>query len=163
MGSELRRILPRWLSASEAKKFPWDDERYWKKEGRKISKEPRDYARQIGMDIENQTVETEDGYYLRWVSFLVPSTQISVLLYDIEAESNGANPTAFLLLTSRMHRVIDPDAVTHDDGRGKSIPSSTNLNHLYRTPVQKEPKTSLIHVDPPSQSPTSFESSSEQS
>jgi lysosomal acid lipase/cholesteryl ester hydrolase len=67
MGSELSRVLPRWLSRGEAKKFPWDDERYWKKEGRKISKEPRDYARQVGMDIENQTVETEDGYYLRWV------------------------------------------------------------------------------------------------
>jgi lysosomal acid lipase/cholesteryl ester hydrolase len=67
MGSELSRVLPRWLSSGEAKKFPWDDERYWKKEGRKISKEPRDYARQVGMDIENQTVETEDGYYLRWV------------------------------------------------------------------------------------------------
>lgn len=82
MGSELSRVLPRWLSSGETKKFPWDDERYWKKEGRKISKEPRDYARQVGMDIENQTVETEDGYYLR------------------------------------MHRVIDPDAVTHADGRG---------------------------------------------
>ena len=67
MGSELSRVLPRWLRSGEAKKFPWDDERYWKKEGRKISKEPRDYARQVGMDIENQTVETEDGYYLRWV------------------------------------------------------------------------------------------------
>lgn len=67
MGSELSRVLPRWLRSGETKKFPWDDERYWKKEGRKISKEPRDYARQVGMDIENQTVETEDGYYLRWV------------------------------------------------------------------------------------------------
>jgi lysosomal acid lipase/cholesteryl ester hydrolase len=67
MGSELTRVLPRWLKSGEAKKFPWDDERYWKKEGRKISKEPRDYARQIGMDIENQTVETEDGYFLRQV------------------------------------------------------------------------------------------------
>jgi hypothetical protein len=71
MGSELSRVLPRWLSSGEAKKFPWDDERYWKKEGRKISKEPRDYARQIGMDIENQTVETEDGYYLRWVYLFI--------------------------------------------------------------------------------------------
>lgn len=65
LGSEMMRVLPRWMSSTEAKKFPWDDERYWKKEGRKISKEPRDYARQVGMDIENQTVETEDGYYLR--------------------------------------------------------------------------------------------------
>jgi len=65
LGSEMSRILPRWLKGGESKKFPWDDEKYWKKEGRKISKEPRDYARQIGMDIENQTVETEDGYFLR--------------------------------------------------------------------------------------------------
>jgi lysosomal acid lipase/cholesteryl ester hydrolase len=86
MGSELSRILPRWLSSSEAKKFPWDDERYWKKEGRKISKEPRDYARQVGMDIENQTVETEDGYYLRWVHLsislhVIPSPIVLLKIY----------------------------------------------------------------------------------
>jgi hypothetical protein len=77
VGSEMKRVLPRWLRPGEIKKFPWDDDRYWRKEGRKISKEPRDYARQVGMDIENQTIETEDGYFLRSVlpllSHLKPS------------------------------------------------------------------------------------------
>ena len=63
--SEMARALPKWIRPVPAKKFPWDDDRYWRKEGKKISKEPRDYARQVGMDIENQTVETEDGYLLR--------------------------------------------------------------------------------------------------
>lgn len=65
VSSEVARALPKWLRPGNIKKFPWDDDRYWRKEGRKISKEPRDYARQVGMDIENQEVETEDGYYLR--------------------------------------------------------------------------------------------------
>lgn len=67
VGSEIARALPRWMRPGQIKKFPWDDDRYWRKEGRKISKEPRDYARQVGMDIENQEVETEDGYFLRSV------------------------------------------------------------------------------------------------
>jgi hypothetical protein len=49
----------------KGKSFPWDDDKYWKKEGRKVSKDPRDYARQVGMDIEHQVVETEDGYLLK--------------------------------------------------------------------------------------------------
>ena len=65
IGAELVKALPKWLRPIKAKKFPWDDDRYWRKEGRKVSKDPRDYARQVGMDIEHQTVETEDGYLLR--------------------------------------------------------------------------------------------------
>jgi hypothetical protein len=65
LSTEIARALPKWIRPGPTKKFPWDDDRYWRKEGRKISKEPRDYARQVGMDIENQTVETEDGYLLR--------------------------------------------------------------------------------------------------
>ena len=68
--AELMRALPKWLRPIKAKKFPWDDERYWRKEGRKVSKDPKDYARQVGMDIEHQTVETEDGYFLRLVTHL---------------------------------------------------------------------------------------------
>lgn len=67
LSTEIARNLPKWIRRGPVKKFPWDDDRYWRKEGKKISKEPRDYARQVGMDIENQTVETEDGYLLRWV------------------------------------------------------------------------------------------------
>ncbi|KAK8844816.1 hypothetical protein IAR55_006666 [Kwoniella newhampshirensis] len=80
--AEAARCLPRWVWPDRPKNFPWDKEEYWKKEGKKISKDPTDYARQVGMDIEHQTLETEDGYYLK------------------------------------MHRVIDPDAQPHSDGRG---------------------------------------------
>jgi lysosomal acid lipase/cholesteryl ester hydrolase len=65
VGNELIRALPKWIRGNKGKKFIWDDEKYWRKEGKKISKEPRDYARQVGMDIVDQRVETEDGYYLK--------------------------------------------------------------------------------------------------
>ena len=65
VGAELVKALPKWLRPMPAKKFPWDDEAYWKKQGKKISKNPTDYAHQVGMDIEHQTVETLDGYYLK--------------------------------------------------------------------------------------------------
>ncbi|WVQ82841.1 hypothetical protein IAT38_004974 [Cryptococcus sp. DSM 104549] len=82
LSAEVAKALPKWVWPDRPKNFPWDDEKYWKKEGKRVSKDPADYARQVGMDIEHQTVETEDGYFLK------------------------------------MHRVIDPDAVTHSDGRG---------------------------------------------
>lgn len=62
---EIGRALPKWISSTSGKTFPWDDEKYWKKEGKKISKDPRDYALQVGMDIEHQVAETEDGYLLK--------------------------------------------------------------------------------------------------
>ena len=62
---EVARGLPRWVWPDKPRKFPWDDEKYWRKEGKKVSKDPADYAHQVGMDIEHQTVETEDGYYLK--------------------------------------------------------------------------------------------------
>ena len=62
---EIARALPKWINSTSGKKFLWDDEKYWKKEGRKISKDPRDYAQQVGMDIEHQVAETEDGYLLK--------------------------------------------------------------------------------------------------
>jgi hypothetical protein len=65
LAAEIAKGLPKWVWPDRPKKFPWDDEKYWRKEGRGVSKDPKAYARQIGMDIENQTVETEDGYYLR--------------------------------------------------------------------------------------------------
>lgn len=62
---EIINQVPRFLQGKKRKKtFPWDDHKYWKK-NEKVSKHPRDYAMSVGMDIEDQTVETEDGYYLR--------------------------------------------------------------------------------------------------
>lgn len=62
---EAKQKLPQWIWPTKRKVFPWDDDKYWRKEGRKVSKEPRDYAHQVGLEIEDQVVETEDGYYLK--------------------------------------------------------------------------------------------------
>lgn len=63
--TDIRHQIPRMLRGQKKKRtFPWDDERYWRK-NEKVSKDPRDYARAIGMDMDNQTIETEDGYFLR--------------------------------------------------------------------------------------------------
>ena len=64
LSAELAGALPRWIRPIKAKSFPWDDADFWTKNG-KISKDPADYARQVGMDIEHQTLETEDGYSLK--------------------------------------------------------------------------------------------------
>lgn len=89
---ETLQAVPKWLRRSKVKTYAWDDDSKWRKLDKKVSKEPQYYARQIGMDIENQTVETEDGYRLRW----------------------GWGGVA----DRRVHRVIDPDARPHSDGRG---------------------------------------------
>lgn len=82
LGVDTYSKLPTWFKKAPPKeKFPWDNDSYWTK-NEKVSKEPRDYARAIGMDIEDQTVETEDGFYLR------------------------------------MHRVVDPKAKKHSNGKG---------------------------------------------
>jgi hypothetical protein len=65
--AEALMLLPTWLNPPKKPTYAWDDDKYWRKADAKVSKEPQYYARQIGMDIENQTVETEDGFYLRWV------------------------------------------------------------------------------------------------
>lgn len=65
VAAELAKWLPKWIWPDRSRKFPWDDEEYWKKEGRTVSKDPAFYAKQVGMDIEHQTVETDDGYYLK--------------------------------------------------------------------------------------------------
>lgn len=65
VSTDLKQQIPRMLKGKKKKKtFPWDDEKYWRK-NEKVSKDPRDYALAVGMDMENQTIETEDGYYLR--------------------------------------------------------------------------------------------------
>lgn len=65
VATDLRHQIPRMLRGKRKKRtFPWDDEQYWRT-NEKVSKDPRDYARAIGMDMENQQIETEDGYYLR--------------------------------------------------------------------------------------------------
>ncbi|WVF69990.1 hypothetical protein IAT40_004775 [Kwoniella sp. CBS 6097] len=73
--AEIAKALPKWVWPDAPKKFPWDDEKYWKKEGKRVSKDPADYAKQVGMDIEHQTVETEDGYYLKMHKVIDPKAK----------------------------------------------------------------------------------------
>jgi hypothetical protein len=91
MSMETLRALPKWIRPDKVQKFPWDDDKYWRKEGRKISKEPKDYALQVGMDIENQTVETEDGYLLRVHRVIDPKHQPKS---DGRGEFEGGHPCA---------------------------------------------------------------------
>lgn len=70
------------------KVFPWDDDKYWRK-NEKVSKEPRDYAKAIGMDMENQTIETEDGFYLRVNRVIDPDARL-------RADGKGGFPVLIL-------------------------------------------------------------------
>jgi hypothetical protein len=105
LSAELARALPRWAWPDTPKKFPWDDDGYWKKEGKKISKEPKDYARQVGMDIENQTVETEDGYYLRWVP-LSAGHQVYIAAADMAGCTRSLTPMLNLTLMAEVSPLL---------------------------------------------------------
>jgi hypothetical protein len=67
--------IPNFFKWSPDPKYAWDDDKYWRREGKKVTKEPADYAHQVGLDIENQTVETEDGYLLRMHRVVDPNAQ----------------------------------------------------------------------------------------
>lgn len=89
VSGELARVLPRWVWPQRPRSFPWDDDRYWRKEGKRVSKDPSDYARQVGMDIEHQTIETQDGYLLKMHKVIDP---------DAEARPDGRGGFPVLLL-----------------------------------------------------------------
>jgi lysosomal acid lipase/cholesteryl ester hydrolase len=94
LSAELAKGLPKWVWPDRPRKFPWDDEKYWRKEGKAVSKDPKDYARQVGMDIEDQTVETEDGYFLRCVQQLtLPATsRLTALAECTESSTQSISP-----------------------------------------------------------------------
>lgn len=48
-----------------AQRFAWDDQAKWKDE--KIINDPTYYARSAGFDFEERVVESEDGFFLKWV------------------------------------------------------------------------------------------------
>ena len=50
---------------------PWDNPEKWKKE--KLVKDVKYYARSCGYDIIDQTLKTDDGYYMRVHKVIVPS------------------------------------------------------------------------------------------
>lgn len=55
--------LPKQLRPVKPATFPWDDREKWKSE--KCVKDVRYYAQQVGFDIINEEVETDDGFLLR--------------------------------------------------------------------------------------------------
>lgn len=57
------KVVRRLLGIDRDKMYDWDDAKHWKKE--KVTKDPKDYARNCGMEIEEQTIVTDDGFYLR--------------------------------------------------------------------------------------------------
>lgn len=59
--------IPRLLRGHKAPAFEWDEPIKWAKEH--IVNDPGYYARQIGFDLDEREVETEDGFLLKSVSF----------------------------------------------------------------------------------------------
>ncbi|PWN48487.1 alpha/beta-hydrolase [Violaceomyces palustris] len=72
----LLSAIPAYLSSSRADdeggKADWDDPPRWAKE--KLVKDVRYYAKNCGFEIVNETVETQDGYYLRMHRVIDPQT-----------------------------------------------------------------------------------------
>lgn len=60
------KLIRRFLGIDKDAAYDWDDHKKWKKE--RVTKDPKDYARNCGMEIEEQTIVTEDGFYLRYVA-----------------------------------------------------------------------------------------------
>lgn len=95
--ADLSRRLPKWLRPVQPASFPWDDTEKWKNE--KCVKDVRYYARAVGMDIVDEEVETDDGYYLRYVG----------------AHLTGKHKSFNSCPICRVHRVVNPK---HKDGKG---------------------------------------------
>lgn len=62
--------LPKLFTQSPIDVKAWDDPRRWAKED--LVKDVRYYAKQCGFEIINETVETQDGYYLRMHRVICP-------------------------------------------------------------------------------------------
>jgi len=55
--------LPRFFHPRPKQTFEWDEPEKWKKE--KIINDPKYYAQNAGVELEETTVESEDGFYLK--------------------------------------------------------------------------------------------------
>ncbi|KAN0062337.1 hypothetical protein ACQY0O_005219 [Thecaphora frezii] len=64
--------LPNFFTPQIVELKEWDDAPRWKKE--KLVKDVRYYAASCGFEIRNETVETQDGYYLRMHRVIDPET-----------------------------------------------------------------------------------------
>jgi lysosomal acid lipase/cholesteryl ester hydrolase len=56
-------VIPKLFKGSKPHVYAWDENAKWEKE--KVVKDIGYYGRQCGYDIKDETVETQDGYFLR--------------------------------------------------------------------------------------------------
>lgn len=68
----LLAAIPKLLAPTIIEQKEWDDPKRWNKE--KLVKDVRYYATSCGFEIINETVETQDGYYLRIHRIIDPQT-----------------------------------------------------------------------------------------
>lgn len=68
----LLAAVPKFFAPSVAEQKQWDDPKRWRNE--KLVKDVRYYAAQCGFEIRNETVETQDGYFLRMNRIIDPQT-----------------------------------------------------------------------------------------
>lgn len=64
--------IPKLFAPTIKEQKEWDDPKRWSKE--KLVKDVRYYAASCGFEIINETVETQDGYYLRMNRIIDPQT-----------------------------------------------------------------------------------------
>lgn len=63
-------VIPKWIKGTKPHVYAWDENAtHWEKE--KVVKDIGYYARQCGYDIKDETVETQDGYFLRFVGYYI--------------------------------------------------------------------------------------------
>ncbi|SPO31466.1 related to YEH1 - steryl ester hydrolase [Ustilago trichophora] len=68
----LLAAIPKFFAPTIKDQKEWDDPKRWNKE--KLVKDVRYYAASCGFEIINETVETQDGYYLRMNRIIDPQT-----------------------------------------------------------------------------------------
>ena len=68
----LLAAIPKFFAPTVKEQKEWDDPKRWNKE--KLVKDVRYYAASCGFEIINETVETQDGYYLRMNRVIDPQT-----------------------------------------------------------------------------------------
>ncbi|CBQ71445.1 related to YEH1-steryl ester hydrolase [Sporisorium reilianum SRZ2] len=68
----LLAAVPKFFAPTVKEQKEWDDPKRWRKE--KLVKDVRYYAASCGFEIVNETVETQDGYYLRMNRIIDPQT-----------------------------------------------------------------------------------------
>lgn len=68
----LLAAIPNFFAPTIKEQKQWDDPKRWNKE--KLVKDVRYYAASCGFEIINETVETQDGYYLRMNRIIDPQT-----------------------------------------------------------------------------------------